>query len=102
MPPSPVTLQCFEELYDLTTAYPDLDLEPYLVTSTPFFQTYVQQALYNVGLQRAAAKASSLAGEEYGGGSASNGIPSSRLNAKVRPTVLAFGIPQSPPRNLRF
>ncbi|VDM16133.1 unnamed protein product [Hydatigera taeniaeformis] len=42
-----------EELYDITAAYPDLDLQPYLVDSTPFFQTYVHQALYNVGLRRA-------------------------------------------------
>nr|CDS20280.1 microtubule associated protein xmap215 [Echinococcus granulosus] len=42
-----------EELYDITAAYPDLDLQPFLVDSTPFFQTYVRQALYNVGLRRA-------------------------------------------------
>ncbi|VDK33159.1 unnamed protein product [Taenia asiatica] len=44
-----------EELYDITVAYPDLDLQPFLVDSTPFFQTYIRQALYNVGLRRARA-----------------------------------------------
>ncbi|KAL5108615.1 Cytoskeleton-associated protein 5 [Taenia crassiceps] len=42
-----------EELYDITVAYPDLDLQPFLADSTPFFQTYIRQALYNVGLRRA-------------------------------------------------
>ena len=37
----------------MTEAYPDLDLEPFLVDSTPFFRTYVRQALYNVRLRRA-------------------------------------------------
>uniref|UniRef100_A0A5K3FI72 Uncharacterized protein n=1 Tax=Mesocestoides corti TaxID=53468 RepID=A0A5K3FI72_MESCO len=42
-----------EELYDFTVQYPDLDLQPFLADSTPFFQTYIHQALYNVGLKRA-------------------------------------------------
>lgn len=46
-------MQYIEELYDITVAYPDLDLQPFLVDSTPFFQTYIHQALYNVGLRRA-------------------------------------------------
>uniref|UniRef100_A0A0R3TNI5 TOG domain-containing protein n=1 Tax=Rodentolepis nana TaxID=102285 RepID=A0A0R3TNI5_RODNA len=45
-----------EELFDLTSPYPDLDLQPYLANSTPFFQTYIRQALFNVGLKRARAK----------------------------------------------
>ncbi len=46
----------------MTTAYPDLDLEPFLADSTPFFQTYVRQALYNVGLRRGAQKKADQAG----------------------------------------
>nr|VZI06113.1 unnamed protein product [Spirometra erinaceieuropaei] len=41
-----------EELYDITSALPDLDLEPFLANYSSFARTYVRQALYNVGLLR--------------------------------------------------
>nr|CDS27460.1 microtubule associated protein xmap215 [Hymenolepis microstoma] len=65
-----------EELFDLTSPYPDLDLQPYLANSTPFFQTYIRQALFNVGLKRARAKSKQ--------GATINGIKNDQqsLNAK--------------------
>ncbi|KAM3186859.1 hypothetical protein ACTXT7_003450 [Hymenolepis weldensis] len=58
-----------EELFNLTSAYPDLDLQPYLADSTPFFQTYIRQALFNVGLKRARAKS-----KQSINGSTANGV----------------------------
>uniref|UniRef100_A0A0X3NYS1 TOG domain-containing protein n=2 Tax=Schistocephalus solidus TaxID=70667 RepID=A0A0X3NYS1_SCHSO len=41
-----------EDLFDITSALPDLDLEPFLANYSSFARTYVRQALYNVGLLR--------------------------------------------------